>query len=185
MPPAESGETQPVSGAEKIATFLESRNVLRFFDYWRSKRTGRGLPSRRDIDPIEIPWALPWIFLMDYEVPETFRFRLAGQELVDVFGRRLKGSTLKDVLSDEVFPQVTERWLPLVNSRAAICMKGMVYEVKGRLPIGERIVLPLADEPDGPVTGLAGVTIFSWVPEGALPERKPAEVLTVPIDTIF
>ena len=173
-----------MSGAERIAAFLEIRDVLKFFDYWRSKRSGRNLPSRADIDPIEIPWALPWTFLMDYEAPETFRYRLAGQELADVFGRNLKGCTLKDVLSAEALPSVTERWMPLVDARAVICMKGMVYEAKDRLPIGERIMLPLADEPGGPVTGLIGMTVYTWVPEDALPERQPAEVLTVPADTI-
>jgi len=185
MPAADLSETRSLpDGADRIAAFLDSPEVLKFFDYWRSKRTGRGLPSRADIDPIEIPWALPWIFLMDYEEPETFRYRLAGQELADVFGRNLKGCSLQDVLSAEALPSVTERWMPLVDSRAVICMKGMVYEAKGRLPIGERIMLPLADEPDGPVTGLLGMTIYTWVPEDALPERQPAAVLTVPSNAI-
>ena len=45
-------------------------------------------------------------------------------------------------------------------------------------------MLPLADEPDGPVTGLLGMTIYTWVPEDALPKRQPAAVITVPSDAI-
>lgn len=190
MSPAKHPGSEPKSdresksGGDRIAAFLEIPDVLRFFEYWRSKRRGRDVPSRADIDPIEIPWALPWTFLMDYEHPSVFRYRLAGQQLTDVFGRNLKGCTLADVLSPEVLPSVIDRWMPLVEKRAVVCMKGLVYQAKDRLPIGERIMLPLADTDGGPITGLVGITVYTLVRADMSPVKKPAEVLTVPSGTI-
>lgn len=184
MPADSRPEKEPDSGTDRVAAFLKTGNMLRFFDYWRSKRPGRGLPSRADIDPIDIPWALPWTFLMDFEQPDVFRYRLAGQELADVFGRNLKGCTLEDVLPPGALPGVTERWMPLVDRRAVICMRGLVYKAKERLPVGERIMLPLSDTPEGPVTGLFGMTVYSWVQPEAIDQTVPPEVLTVPADEI-
>jgi len=184
MPAGDPSENSPESGGDRIASFLELPDIVRFFEYWRGKRRGRDVPSRADIDPIDIPWALPWTFLMDYEHPRVFRYRLAGQQLVDVFGRNLKGCTLADVLSPEVLPSVTDRWMPLVERRAVVCMKGLIYQAKDRLPIGERIMLPLADEDGGPITGLVGMTVYTWVWADRLPVQKPAEVLTIPAGTI-
>lgn len=182
--PASGSNSGTKPGGDEVAGFLESPDLIRFFDYWRSKRRGRDVPSRADIDPIEIPWALPWTFLMDYEHPNVFRYRLAGQELADVFGRNLKGCTLEDVLPPETLPSVTGRWMPLVETRAVICMKGLVYKAKDRLPVGERIMLPLAEEAGGPITGLLGMTMYRWISVDGPPERKPADVLTVPAATI-
>src|SRR3546814_4191007 len=60
---------------------LRNPDLLRLLGYWRSKRSGRAMPSRRDVDPTEIPWALSRIFLVDYSAQDGFRYRLAGSEI--------------------------------------------------------------------------------------------------------
>src|SRR3546814_4754311 len=39
--------------------------LRRLGDYWLSLRAGRPMPSRRDIDPAAMPWALPYVYLVD------------------------------------------------------------------------------------------------------------------------
>jgi hypothetical protein len=53
--------------------------------YWESKRAGRKMPARRDLDPIlEIPKLVPWVVLVDVlRDPMDFRFRLIGSGVVD------------------------------------------------------------------------------------------------------
>jgi hypothetical protein len=53
--------------------------------YWESKRAGRKMPTRRDLDPLlEVPQMTPWIFLTDVlHDPLDFRFRLIGSGVVD------------------------------------------------------------------------------------------------------
>lgn len=49
--------------------------------YWRSKLAGRAMPSRRDLDPVDMPRLLPYVMLMDVLVgPLDFRYRLIGTE---------------------------------------------------------------------------------------------------------
>ncbi|GAB4225390.1 MAG: hypothetical protein Tsb0032_31360 [Kiloniellaceae bacterium] len=179
VPPAEGRE------GSTVASTLTHPDLLKFFDYWRSKRDGRLMPAKGDIDPIEIGWALSRIFLMDY-APETgFTYRLAGAEISEVFGRsNLKGLNLRDVLPPEGARIVEARWAPLVRDSAVICMKGMIYLAAERTPLGERLLLPLADDAEGPVTGLIGMTICEWVAGDVPTEMKQSPIWAIPVTSI-
>src|SRR3546814_10040255 len=39
--------------------------LRRLADYWLSRRAGQVMPRRADIDPVDIPWALSQLFLVD------------------------------------------------------------------------------------------------------------------------
>jgi hypothetical protein len=67
--------------------------------YWQRKRAGRPLPSRADIDPMEIPAVLPYVLLVERSDEGRFRYRLAGTAVVDAYGMELTGRYV-----DEVFP---------------------------------------------------------------------------------
>ena len=178
-PPGSRSETSSVS------TFITSPDLLRLFDYWRSKRQGRPMPAKNDIDPVEIGWALSRIFLMDYAPENGFIYRLAGSEVSEVFGRsNLKGLNLRDILPPEGAQIVEDRWAPLVQDSAVICMKGLVYLAAERTPLGERLLLPLADAADGPVTGLIGMTICEWVTGDVPAELKQSPIEAIPVSSI-
>lgn len=53
--------------------------------YWESKKAGRPMPARRDLDPLlEVPHLAPWIVLVDvFQDPLDFKFRLVGSGVVD------------------------------------------------------------------------------------------------------
>jgi hypothetical protein len=60
----------------------------RALSYWDGKRQGRRMPSRRDIDPAEIPQLLPHLLLVDVQRdPLDFRYRLVGTAVTARFGR--------------------------------------------------------------------------------------------------
>lgn len=180
-----SPETEGVATAGQIAAFIEDDRLRRLFGYWRAKRNGRPMPARADIDPTEIPWALPQIFLVDYSPADGFRYRLAGTELSSIFGHsNLKGMNLEDILGPEKAAVVTGRWLPLVEHKQVLCMKGMVYLPAERTPIGERLMLPLADAEDGPVTGLLGMTVCDWHGGNVPEEVKLSRVKTLSVSMI-
>jgi hypothetical protein len=55
------------------------------FTYWNSKRRGRDMPSRADLDPVELKAFLPQLVLLDVErEPLRFRYRLVGTEVTRV-----------------------------------------------------------------------------------------------------
>ncbi len=172
-------EDSPVAGpaVSPLAACLRNPDLLRLFDYWRSKRGGRLMPARQDIDPLEIGWALSRIFLMDYTPEQGFVYRLAGAEISKVFERsNLKGLTLRDVVKPGRWPLIEGAWRKVVEGPSVVCMTGMVYYGVDRTSAGERLLLPLADEADGPVTGVLGMTVTRWLTDDVPEELKQAKV---------
>ena len=43
----------------------KSENLKKLWVYWRSKLNGREMPSRGDLDPVEIPELLPYVALIE------------------------------------------------------------------------------------------------------------------------
>ncbi len=65
------------------------------FSYWDRKRAGRIMPSRADLDPVDIPNLLAFVGLIDVlESPRRYRYRLVGTGLVNAFGRETTGREL-------------------------------------------------------------------------------------------
>ena len=163
----------------QVSDFLKEPQSLELFDYWCSKRAGRVLPSRQDIDPSEIKSLLTKIYLVDFEEPDVFRYRLAGTEIAETFGHgNLKGLTLRNLLSEQGRQFVTGRWLPVVREGLIVCMRGQVYNSVNRFAFGERILLPLADSDDGQATGLLGMTYSKWIDRVGPVERRNSDMAT-------
>jgi hypothetical protein len=66
---------------------------LDLYRYWLSKRDGRRMPARDDIDPAEIPLLLPYISIV-HKVEGEFRFRLVGSAIARQFGHELTGNVV-------------------------------------------------------------------------------------------
>ncbi len=62
------------------------------FAYWDKVRGNRGTPRRFEIDPGKIASILPSTFILERFDSETFRFRLAGTLVCDMFGAELRGT---------------------------------------------------------------------------------------------
>ena len=67
---------------------LQSPLIECFWHYWEYKRQGRVMPTRRDIDPVEMaPSLLPYVILAQIErTPFRVLYRLVGTNAVDVGG---------------------------------------------------------------------------------------------------
>jgi hypothetical protein len=180
-------KTQPATdtGGSDAADFLGEADLRKLFDYWRVLRRGRPMPSKNDIDPLDIGWALSRIYLMDYRPKEGFTYRLAGEEVSSVFGHsNLKGLNLRDVVNQERWALIESAWMRVVEESSVVCMSGMVYYGVDRTSVGERLLLPLADEPRGPVTGVLGMTVTQWVTGDAPKELRQAHVKAIPVNDI-
>ena len=90
------GETR---AAADVVTDPQLRLLL---DYWRSKKRGRAMPSRADIDPTELPGSLwPHLILLDVvhegDLPR-FRYRVLGSTFVHAFARNPTGEFIDEAL---------------------------------------------------------------------------------------
>jgi hypothetical protein len=66
--------------------------------YWREKAAGRAMPSRADIDPIDIPKLLPDVMLIERLDNGRYRYRLIGTENARAHGINATGRFLDEVL---------------------------------------------------------------------------------------
>lgn len=87
-------------------------------EYWRSKRQGRRMPARADLDVLELRPFMGSMFLMDVlDGGADFRFRLIGTVLVERFGRDSTGKTFAETYRDA--DPATADWLRTIYRRVA------------------------------------------------------------------
>src|SRR5205807_5622550 len=70
---------------------MKHRNSHFAVGYWSRIRHGRATPDQADIDPRALKRLLPFVFLLDARVGDTFVYRLAGTTLCERYGGGLRG----------------------------------------------------------------------------------------------
>ena len=93
------GSPPRVDGRHQPGEIVLNGTLMSLHSYWCAKKGSRRMPSRKDIDPIEIPTLLPHLLL--FELHEgRLRYRLTGSVTVDLFGRDPTGKYLDETLSE-------------------------------------------------------------------------------------
>jgi hypothetical protein len=87
-----------VAGGQAAASPFTDPRLEAAYHYWRRKAAGRPMPSRADIDPIEIPKLLPDVMLVDALPDGRYRYRLIGTENARAQGINASGRFLDEVL---------------------------------------------------------------------------------------
>ena len=73
----------PTATGQDLRSAIREPRLRRLYDYWDAARHGRVFPSRRDIDPLDFPYLLGNVMLVDVlDDPRRFRVRLHGTNLV-------------------------------------------------------------------------------------------------------
>ena len=102
--------------------------LIRLFDYWNSKRRGRLMPSRADIDPTELRTLVHNVMLYDVVEPgRLYRIRLVGQAIVDFVGANNTGKFAADTMPPEAGRRIIEILSSVVASRAPRFRAGHAY----------------------------------------------------------
>ncbi|MBX7146054.1 MAG: PAS domain-containing protein [Alphaproteobacteria bacterium] len=76
---------------------IENEKLRQLVQYWESLRKGRKMPSRSDINPVDLSFMLGWIILLEVhhtgipDDPFHFRYRLVGAELEKVSQVQFQG----------------------------------------------------------------------------------------------
>lgn len=90
--------------------------LVRFYSYWDGKRGGRRYPGRRDIGPLDLPYILGSIILVDVSHdPVRFRFRLYGSNLVEQTGFDPTGLELSEHPHPQFRAHTDEEWRRTVD----------------------------------------------------------------------
>lgn len=147
-------------------------------------RGDRRMPSRQDLDALKLGPVLPIIWISSYEpAAGTFRYRLAGEEVNEVWGRSVAGCLLSDFVLPERFKTTNASFLKVIHDQVALYASGPVYRCNDRIGLGERLVLPLSG--DGKTAdGLIGAThreIMVDLDKASMADQK---VTYTPIDEL-
>lgn len=97
--------------------------IRRFHEYWLSKCRGGRLPSRDEIDPLEMRPFLPHVILFDVERRPgglRFRNRLVGTYIVGLFGADVTGLYIEEKSAPAAFPALHERLATVVEERQPV-----------------------------------------------------------------
>lgn len=151
--------------AAALDTHLWDVRVRALYDYWLARCRDGCPPRRSDIDPIDLPHLLRWLWLVDIERnrpdwPLRFRVRLMGTEHVTTMGHDPTGKWM-----DEAFPtfltnptysdyvQVAENATPSYRAGRPL------YHLDKEHVRMERIMLPLAGD-DKSIDMMLAITVY-------------------------
>ena len=163
--------------------------LRRFTEYWLSRRRGRLVPSRTDIDPSDISWILEWIWLMEYRADcGRFLCRLAGENVNaflcnNIGGHYIGGHFLDEYMPQQVLEELTERYRTVMDQKVIMHARGL-FSTQSYHADGERIAFPLANN-DGAINLVVGATLYgprpltdeSIVAEQTIPQYTPLQDL--------
>jgi len=120
--------------------------IDRALAYWREKKGDRELPSRADIDPLEISKSLPRVMVAEVSYdPLEFRYRLAGTGLFAMHGQELTGQLARDLNPPEFGALIHSHYSEVVARRVPILH---VIELTSDdvMTSYARIILPLSGD---------------------------------------
>jgi len=153
----------------KALGHLRDERIRGFAAYWLRLRAGSGVPCRRALDPLEFPWALPFVWMCDY-LPgqDDFRYRLTGEAINQAHSSSLSRRLLSDVIRTDRYSETLQRYLRVIREPAIAHTIGPVY-VDGRVSrqvLGERIAFPLSQDGSA-IDMMLGMTVFDLDTGGA------------------
>jgi len=129
-----------------IAADICNPKLRRFYDYWIGKCGDRRFPARRDIDPLDFPYVLGNLLLVDVlRDPQRFRVRLHGTNLVTRMHHDMTGKMVDELPRPEYRAYVLDRCRGLVASgEPLVLMNDLVLD--GWASRYEALWLPLSDD---------------------------------------
>jgi hypothetical protein len=126
---------------------IKHPRLQQLYDYWSTKRGARKMPSRADIDPLDMTFIMGNVILVDViaGTPLGFRIRLHGTNLVERVHYELTGKMLDDL------PQVQFRDLTRKNftkvAKTAEPLRALNDRVlDDQLARYETVILPLSGD---------------------------------------
>ena len=126
---------------------IEHPKLQQLFDYWESKRGARNMPSRADIDPLDLAFIIGNLILVDViaGTPLGFRIRLHGTNLSERVGYELTGKMLEEMPQVE-FRELTRLSFTKVRDTAKPLQARRDRMLDGKPRRYETLILPLSSD---------------------------------------
>ena len=136
---------QSQEGEIGVQREIHSEALRELHAYWQEIAKGDGLPSLKDVDPVEIPHLLKGIYLIDVTEPTAdFRVRLMGTHIVDVFDKDYTGQAVADFDLDGESDAILAEYEKVVDGKEPALRTEVLRNRNGELFRYERLLLPLS-----------------------------------------
>lgn len=133
-------EFTPVEDFSNLDTKLQQ-----LLNYWRGKGSEGVLPSRKDIDPIEIPRLMPHVAMIDIlRDPLDYRYRLSGTHLVEMIGHDRTGRRMREFFTAPAIEAAEQMLERLLSRRKPLAFEGRLYWIERDYLAFHALILPLA-----------------------------------------
>jgi len=143
--------------------------------YWKSRSPEGRMPARADIDPLDIPRLLPFLYLVDVEylaaphlgatgTQHRFRYRLVGTGIVERNGGDPTGRYLDDFENRPFHETIVADYARCAAEKRPVAASRRFMDASGRHWPYQRLVLPLSEDGDK-VNMLLGGNAFADKPE--------------------
>ena len=156
------------------STFHTStRSANQGLRYWEERRRDRSMPSRADIDPLDIPDLLPNVFLVNVSrEPLEFRYRLLGTQIVRHSAADYTGKSLHDLPEQCPPSRIWSLFQRVVEERRPFSAQVPYVYIPGKFV--EMLATPLSDD-GAHVNMIFGIVQFDpslALPRMMLPNRN-------------
>ena len=132
----------------KSANQLVSEKLVGALDAWRRVCAKRFAPRREEITPALLRSVLPSIWMIDViDGGRDFRFRFAGDRIIQFMGRRYAGMLLSEHIESPFFQRMRAILLECVRGKAPVAVGPLRSNLPGKdfLEI-EVVVMPLSED---------------------------------------
>jgi len=116
-------------------------------NYWSAKRGEQPMPSRRQIDPLELgPAILPHLMLVDVEPGPRFRYRLFGTAVSKAFGSDPTGQYIDTVMVGAYREFMLGLYRDLIAMKKPVYSTSIYGNPSGGKMWTQRLMLPLSSD---------------------------------------
>ncbi|MDY0870358.1 PAS domain-containing protein [Dongia rigui] len=118
-----------------------------FYNYWNEKRGNRPMPSRADLDPIDMKRWLPGIIIVDVlENPRRLVYRLVGSRSVALRQADVTGKTVVEAYHGTSLGDVLENYRLVIDEHRVVYDAEQKPSGSGLLKDSETLLLPLSSD---------------------------------------
>jgi len=136
---AETWEIEDLARAESPA-------IAAGVAYWREKAGTAAMPSRAQIDPVEMRSFLRKILLIDVMENGDFVFRLFGSEITEANRQDLTGRRADATSLGASAPQFLDAYRRTIAARAPVFFVGRIWWQDRGYVSFEQVILPLSSD---------------------------------------
>lgn len=142
--------------ADSVAA--QNPRLGRLHDYWNGKRAGRKMPSRADIDAVEMKEWLGNLLLAEFfgDV-EHYKIRIDGTNLITHGGFDRTGKGSETLTSDEERRLIIAQYGPVLDQGLPAYFETQFTNSEGRFLREQKLLLPLAEDGATANMVLAGI----------------------------